>query len=1408
MSTEHRLVHSVLAPLVALVASEDADALARANGLPAFVDFVRPFGQRLEGRVNIRDAQGQSSTVDGFSLRFANLFQLEGVNLEAVRRVLVDAVSSCHSTSSTPLSELAAVRTAHLSVLSPWYSLYRDYVCKFNGASEHEAFNHPVACIIVASTMSPDPIGQLSQLYPSSPDQMPSIFNNGFIDPQISLKHYLLIHDASRAPSVDADAIFAQMKKQFGLSCRLIKINTKKEGSDYSASHIWDAYMKEYQPLYTALNSQSPNENAEPQGDFVSRHSVGARTFSEAELNCSVLPITSVPEMSAVGAADGNLFAGESSDTRPTYGSLMSEADVKSLDTFVKEFIVQSLLPSMERSVQHWNEQVASSRRGITGRLFTAGRRYFGTAAPAKTTSGTPAPDSSTPYPHISQELILRKLADYSFMLRDYKFAYSMYDSVKKDFQSNDRATKHFAGVQEMLALCVLMSDANLRGNLESLLDSAITNYLDAGVSIYATRATMLVYEMLKYKENYKDASALLLRMIGEDSDLRSAILLEQSAFCHLKSSPSLKRKYAFYLVMAGDRYTKCGQRRHALRCYRAAQQVYEGQGWSLVDNHNNFTIGRLCFHLGDATEAFSHFLKLFKSSNQSPEQQASHMKEFLHIYKCISAQRTVTELENLPQTPVPVLQQQSIDVSLIQSQHIGQTSANDSVWDKMEIDLVENGFNRPGCARPVKLMKTVRDGANTICAVGEPVFVSFVLENPLQIPLELSNITLAAEFTKSVASAIVTDLTDRSGEDGVRLQNEFFDVEYLPGLVLAPKEVRQMQLKIYPKCEGDLLVQGLKLTLSDCVPITISFNKRGRRLNDTQKQRSEDPVYAADNTLKLTVTAPMPVLDVLFHSFPDVLLSGQVERTVLEVNNKGNRGLKNLKMKLSHVSFFGVGDAEQIDYPSYSSKPIPEMASQEILHITNKISDASIVDISLLGEHETSNGEGVLVSGSTTIIPVWVRGDKIGKHTFRFLFGYQSEDPNDKIGYRKLQYSVFCQVYPSLKINAFTRPSTNVLSEFILGIEVENLQQSEIKLRQFTSISPQWKIKPAADIEQRKDQLNFLKGRQTSFVYFRFEQDGAKAGKMNPSPESTTTEAIANFIINENQPFSPAPIDLTISNVSMRDEQVVCNSIPFSSFAQRSRTIWRNQSLMNQYSGIPSEKVANIFTLYFTDDADIVLFWEAPPLHPGGPPRFGHHFIIGINLSLQSPLQLLARIGKNASNLTFQSRSLYAATVAERKTLIDSLLKPRQKDVSPLRLILESEKSFTHDFSKSGDLILPFSARLRNTSWENRVLFSLELPSNESNAALENDFSWTGATTIAGTLEPEQEISIELHACFARKGTFDVNRWKLNVTVIPSWTGGGGGAVGVADAGATTAHPHGASYVQIPNLPYLVTIH
>lgn len=92
----------------------------------------------------------------------------------------------------------------------------------------------------------------------------------------------------------------------------------------------------------------------------------------------------------------------------------------------------------------------------------------------------------------------------------------------------------------------------------------------------YAVRATLLSVPCLINAGFYSEAAKQLIRMTSEDSDLRSAMLLEQAALCFLKgpSNKIMARKYAFHMVLAGHRFSKAGQKKHAYRCYKQAYQV------------------------------------------------------------------------------------------------------------------------------------------------------------------------------------------------------------------------------------------------------------------------------------------------------------------------------------------------------------------------------------------------------------------------------------------------------------------------------------------------------------------------------------------------------------------------------------------------------------------------------------------------------------------------------------------------------------------------------------------------------------------------------------------------------------------------------------------------------------------
>lgn len=63
--------------------------------------------------------------------------------------------------------------------------------------------------------------------------------------------------------------------------------------------------------------------------------------------------------------------------------------------------------------------------------------------------------------------------------------------------------------------------------------------------------------------------------------------------------------------------------------------QVYKGKGWSLAEDHINFTIGRQSVtlrQLDNAVSAFRHIL--INDSKQPASQQGTFLREYLYVYK------------------------------------------------------------------------------------------------------------------------------------------------------------------------------------------------------------------------------------------------------------------------------------------------------------------------------------------------------------------------------------------------------------------------------------------------------------------------------------------------------------------------------------------------------------------------------------------------------------------------------------------------------------------------------------------------------------------------------------------------------------------------------------------------------
>lgn len=77
--------------------------------------------------------------------------------------------------------------------------------------------------------------------------------------------------------------------------------------------------------------------------------------------------------------------------------------------------------------------------------------------------------------------------------------------------------------------------------------------------------------------------------------------------------------------------------------------QVYKDRGWSLAEDHINFTIGRQFFTLGQPESAVQALREILTNdSRQTAKQQAAFLREYLYVYKASSASVFWVENSNI----------------------------------------------------------------------------------------------------------------------------------------------------------------------------------------------------------------------------------------------------------------------------------------------------------------------------------------------------------------------------------------------------------------------------------------------------------------------------------------------------------------------------------------------------------------------------------------------------------------------------------------------------------------------------------------------------------------------------------------------------------------------------------------
>uniref|UniRef100_A0A671Y485 Trafficking protein particle complex subunit 8 n=1 Tax=Sparus aurata TaxID=8175 RepID=A0A671Y485_SPAAU len=1346
-------VQDSFVPMVAVLCSEEAERVTRKNNLN-FAELLRPFC-RLTSEGHMRDPNNQVQVVKNLRIFVNNVVTSPNrpptALSHAQSKILNEVVLSCQPQEGVVNNVVTAGDyDLNFSATTPWFETYRENFLQSMPASDHEFLNHYLACLLVVSSTEAVPVEQFLKL---SQEQHRIQHSGEYTNPKWfipnTLKYYVLLHDMSEGDEQRADAVYEDMKQRYGSQgCYLLKMNTRSfsaEG-DEQIPDPWSQYLQRnilHTQVRTANNISAAEVDNGVSGSLESHPLQLDITSSSGSLHTLGAVKTELKK----GARDPESLAGGAG----SHGACLTLNDHDHIRQFIQEFTFRGLLPHIEKNIRQLNDQVKTLILKM--------------------------------YPPEAPELQIRKMADLCFLVQHYELAYSCYHTAKKDFLS-DQAMLYAAGALEMAAVSAFLQAGAPRPYPAHYMDTAIQTYRDVCKNmVLAERCVLLNAEILKSQGKYSDAATLLIKMTSEDSDLRSALLLEQAAHCFINMRNPMVRKFAFHMILAGHRFSKAGQRRHALRCYCQAMQVYKERSWSLAEDHINFTIGRQSFTLRQPEKAVIAFRQILTNdSRQTATQQSAFLREYLYVYKSAIEGNEVS----LPQLPLPCIhcsatrvyfgherrlaegeKQAATHVSL--DQEYDQDSAD--MWCHLEEQLVA-AANRgivPVNFQPTQccLNSQTDNQRHPLAVVEEPIIVEVTFRNPLKVSLALSNLSLLWRFTADDAPPSKEKMTNElaiTNEEilalGMTQKDDIVTTEVIQEFQMGPEETKMARLRLLPHRTGQLNVVGVVYNLAASSSGEMAANTEGNQTFDVMvvhgkqdlmiqgprlNQTKEDKMtvrHGHDQRLNFIVTSPMPLMEIFFLQFPTALLCGEIRKAYVEFCNVSSVALCGLRVVSTHPDFFSFGSqattpltpvsptsAENNSaYKTLATPPQSGSAAFEMLVSAEDFSQPSgVIDIPIDGS--------TLQPGESTQLPLWLRGpDQEGVHEINFLFYYESTGKGNKISHRVLRHTVFICASRSLSVQASACrscvPPHHSLGDkggggTLIFIDVEN-----INMVRYTAFSL---CLPASPPDCK------LTSRERAKLCFRATRC---------KPQKATSDAIKKY---------------TFTDLNLGNERIISSSTPCGDFffrgcqtsesqrldAPSSRTSCSSKSQSCVSTEDRSSDITNIVRKCNELDLNIIVIWKA--------------YVVEDNkqLILEGQLHVaLQTIGKEASSLTPREEAQEMVLLKFKSQLPPPVILPSAELSQLVKTSLHYPETYTHPFVQDSLCVVPVTLTLSNCSLAQvDVIIDLRHKgTSPETLEVHSSFTWVGQTQYKLQLKPQEVLCLTLQACFLQAGVYNLN--------------------------------------------------
>lgn len=255
-----QIVISSFAPRVAVYTSADTADFVKLKGFnEGLRGLLRPFGERIQGKVVVRDSIGASRAWYDFGVRFIDPLDAqslgkwedngqhigshEGVDPRTVARhghdsaMAIDRVinhhlggeefDSEHEPHKRQVDSLGLDRVVPYTSANkqPVHTIYLRKLLSSMPIVPYETFSHPVACIITISSRNPAPLDTLHHLYENTIqdcNEAPAWMNTEY------LRYYVLMHDEDNDDITKSTALFDLMKRHFGLHCHLLRLRSSQ----------------------------------------------------------------------------------------------------------------------------------------------------------------------------------------------------------------------------------------------------------------------------------------------------------------------------------------------------------------------------------------------------------------------------------------------------------------------------------------------------------------------------------------------------------------------------------------------------------------------------------------------------------------------------------------------------------------------------------------------------------------------------------------------------------------------------------------------------------------------------------------------------------------------------------------------------------------------------------------------------------------------------------------------------------------------------------------------------------------------------------------------------------------------------------------------------------------------------